>query len=285
MSTGLNLIKELRGKTGVGFLDCKIALKENNNNLEASIDYLRKKGLAKASKKSSRDANEGVVSVYNTKNKSVLLKINTETDFAAKNDVFLNFVDEIGNIAIKINYNSNKNGFLDQFYENKKISDRFTEIISKIGENILLGDLVIMEHNDTNIAYYVHNSYRSNSGKIISLVQYSTKKLDTNIEKFSKNICMHIAASKPEAIDIMNLDSTLIEREKKVQRESIVSSGKSDKIVEKILEGKMNKFYSEVTLYNQSYILNPDQTVREAINELSKDYSYSLNSYKLISVN
>jgi len=285
MSTGLNLIKELRGKTGVGFLDCKIALKENNNNLEASIDYLRKKGLAKASKKSSRDANEGVVSVYNTKNKSVLLKINTETDFAAKNDVFLNFVDEIGKIAININSKIDKYEFLDQVYENKKISDRFTEIISKIGENILLGDLVIMEHNDTNIAYYVHNSYRSNSGKIISLVQYSTKKLDTNIEKFSKNICMHIAASKPEAIDIMNLDSTLIEREKKVQRESIVSSGKSDKIVEKILEGKMNKFYSEVTLYNQSYILNPDQTVREAINELSKVYSYSLNSYKLISVN
>jgi len=285
MSTGLNLIKELRGKTGVGFLDCKIALKENNNNLEASIDYLRKKGLAKASKKSSRDANEGVVSVYNTKNKSVLLKINTETDFAAKNDVFLNFVDEIGKIAININSKIEKYEFLDQVYENKKISDRFTEIISKIGENILLGDLVIMEHNDTNIAYYVHNSYRSNSGKIISLVQYSTKKLDTNIEKFSKNICMHIAASKPEAIDIMDLDSTLIEREKKVQRESIVSSGKSDKIVEKILEGKMNKFYSEVTLYNQSYILNPDQTVREAINELSKDYSYSLNSYKLISVN
>ena len=285
MSTGLNLIKELREKTGVGFLDCKIALKDNNNNLEASIDYLRKKGLAKASKKSSRDANEGVVSVYNTKNKTVLLKVNTETDFAAKNDVFLNFVDEIGNIAIKINSNTDKYEFLDQVYENKKISDRFTEIISKIGENILLGDLIILEHNDTNIAYYVHNAYRSNSGKIISLVQYSTKKLDTNIEKFSKNICMHIAASKPEAIDIKDLDPTLIEREKNVQRESIVSSGKPEKIVEKILEGKMNKFYSEVTLLNQSYILNPDQTVREAINELSKDYSYSLISYKLILVN
>ena len=285
MSTGLNLIKELREKTGVGFLDCKIALNENNNNLEKSIDYLRKKGLAKASKKSSRDANEGVVSIYNTKNITVLLKVNTETDFAAKNDVFLNFVDEIGNIAIKINYNSNKNGFLDQFYENKKISDRFTEIISKIGENILLGDLITIEHNDTNIAYYVHNAYRSNSGKIISLVQYSTKKLDTNIEKFSKNICMQIAASKPEAIDIKDLNPTFVEREKIVQRESIVSSDKPEKIVEKILEGKMSKFYSEVTLLNQSYIINPDQTVREAINELSKDYSYRLISYKLILVN
>jgi len=285
MSTGLNLIKELREKTGVGFLDCKIALKENNNNLESSIDYLRKKGLAKASKKLSRDANEGVVSIYHTKNKTVLLKVNTETDFAAKNDVFLNFVDEIGNIAIKINSNLDKNEFLDQIYENKKISDRFTEIISKIGENILLGDLIIIENNDTNIAYYVHNSYRSNSGKIISLVKYSTKKLDTNIEKFSKNICMHIAASKPESIDIKDLDPTLIEREKNVQRESIVSSGKPENIVEKILEGKMNKFYSEVTLLNQSYVINPDQTVGEAINELSNDYSYSLISYKLILVN
>ena len=285
MPTGLNLIKELREKTGVGFLDCKIALKENNNNLESSIDYLRKKGLAKASKKSSRDANEGVVSVCNTKNKTVLLKVNTETDFAAKNDVFLNFVDEIGNIATKINSNTDKYEFLNQVYENKKISDRFTEIISKIGENILLSDLIIIEHDDTNIAYYVHNAYRSNSGKIISLVQYRTKKLDTNIEKFSKNICMHIAALKPEAIDIKDLDLTLIEREKNVQRESIVSSGKPEKIVEKILKGKMNKFYSEVTLLNQSYILNPDQTVREVINELSKDYLYSLISYKLILAN
>ena len=285
MSTGLNLIKELREKTGVGFLDCKIALNEKNNSLEASIDYLRKKGLAKASKKSSRDANEGVVSVYNTKNKTVLLKVNIETDFAAKNDVFLDFVDEIGNIAIKLNSNTDKDKFLDQVYENKKISDRFTEIISKIGENILLGDLIIIEHNDTIIAYYVHNSYRSNSGKIIALVKYNTKKLDTNIEKFSKNICMHIAASKPEGIDIKDLDPTLIEREKNVQRESILSSGKPENIIEKILEGKMNKFYSEVTLLNQSYIINPDQTVREAINELSKDYSYSLISYKLILVN
>ena len=278
-------IKNLRSMTGAGFLDCKKALEANEQSIKKSIDYLRKKGLAKASKKSSRDANEGVVSVYNTKNKTVLLKVNTETDFAAKNDVFLNFVDEIGNIVIKINSNTDKYKFLDQVYENKKISDRFTEIISKIGENILLGDLLILEHNDTNIAYYVHNAYRSNSGKIISLVQYRTKKLDTNIEKFSKNICMHIAASKPEAIDIKDLDSTLIEREKNVQRETIVSSGKPEKIVEKILEGKMNKFYSEVTLFNQSYILKPDQTVREAINDLPKDYSYSLISYKLILVN
>ena len=285
MNNIMTNIKNLREMTGSGFLDCKKALEANDQSIEKSIDYLRKKGLAKASKKSSRDANEGVVSVYNTKNKTVLLKVNTETDFAAKNDVFLNFVDQIGNIAIKINSNANKDEFLDQVYENKKISDRFTEIISKIGENILLSDLIILEHNDSNIAYYVHNAYRSNSGKIISLVHYNTKKLDTNIEKFSKNICMHIAASKPEAIDIKDLDPTLIEREKHVQRESIVSSGKPEKIVEKILEGKMNKFYSEVTLLNQSYILNPDQTVREAINELSKDYSYSLISYKLILVN
>ena len=149
----------------------------------------------------------------------------------------------------------------------------------------MLGDLIIIEHNATNIAYYVHNSYRSNSGKIIALVKYNTKKLDTNIEKFSKNICMHIAASKPEGIDIKDLDPTLIEREKNVQRESIVSSGKPKNIVEKILEGKMNKFYSEVTLFNQSYILNPDQKVREVINELSKDYSYSLISFNLILVN
>ena len=285
MSAELNLIKDLREKTGVGFLDCKNALKENNNDIEASIDYLRKKGLAKASKKSSRDANEGAVGIYNSKNRTVLLKVNSETDFAAKSDVFLDFVDEIGNIAIKINSFVDKDEFLNLVYENKKISDRFTEIISKIGENILLGDLKIIEHANTNIAHYVHNSYRRNSGKIIALVEYSSNIYDNDLEKFSKGICMHIAASKPEAIDILDLDPILVEREKNIQKESIISSGKPEKIVEKILEGKMNKFYSEITLLNQSYIINPDQTVKEAIDELSKDYSYRLISYKLILVN
>jgi len=285
MTVELNLIKELREKTGVGFLDCKIALKQNNNNIESSIDYLRKKGLAKASKKTSRNANEGAVGFYTSKNKTILLKVNSETDFAAKSDVFLNFMDEIGNIALSVDTNMDVSKFLEQVHENKKISERFNEIISKIGENILLGDLQTINHLNTNICYYVHNAYRKNLGKILSVIQYSSNEIDNEVEKFSKNICMHIAASKPEAIEKKDLDPSIIEREKSVQRESIISSGKPENIIEKILEGKMNKFYSEVTLLNQNFIMNPEQTVGEAINQLTENYSYRLISYKLIIVN
>ena len=132
---------------------------------------------------------------------------------------------------------------------------------------------------------YIHNSYRANIGKIAVILKADVKDLNDEVKKFGKNLCMHIAASKPMAMDVTNLDDDFIKKEKEIQIETIRSSGKPEKIIENILMGKMKKFYSEVTLLNQSYIINPDQTVREAINDLSKDYLYSLISYKLILVN
>ena len=156
-------------------------------------------------------------------------------------------------------------------------------MISKIGENLVLNDLLIKENNNSQYSFYIHNSYRENIGKIISFLEYSSNKKDDEIKKLSKNLCMHIAAMKPESLDIEDLDKNFIENEKKIQKELILNSGKPSNIVDKILEGKMKKFYSEVTLLNQSYILDQDKSVREVIKEF-KNFEYELISFELITL-
>ena len=281
----LSLIKELREKTGAGFLDCKNALKENKNNIELSIDYLRKKGLSKASKKSSREAKEGAVGLYSNDNILVILKINSETDFSAKSDTFLDFLDLIGNIALKQN-NSNLslNDFLNFSDNNKSISDLLTEMIAKIGENLIINDLRIFDKKEFEVNFYVHNPYRKNIGKIVSAVFFQSEELNENIQTFSKNLCMHIAASKPEALDIDQLSSTLIENERKIQEEMIKDSGKPSNVMEKILEGKMKKFYSEVTLLNQNFVIDPDKTIQEALNIVNLKSRFILKNYALVTL-
>ena len=283
MPSSTELIKELREKTGAGFLDCKKSLEDNNNDIEKSIEALRKKGLAKASKKSDRAAIEGAVGVYSNENITALIKVNSETDFAAKSDTFLDFLDNLGNLVLENNTNLDKEQFLKLHFENGTVQDFFNSMIAKIGENLILNDLLIKENKKSNYSFYIHNSYRKNIGKIISLVEYSTTDNNTEIETFSKNLCMHIAAMKPESIDVNDLDKNLISNEEKIQKELILNSGKPSNIVDKILEGKMKKYFSEVTLLNQSYILDQDKTVRDMINQQSK-YEYKLISFDLINL-
>ena len=283
MSSITELIKELREKTGAGFLDCKKSLEDNNNDIEKSIEALRKKGLAKASKKSDRAAIEGAVGFYSNEKISALIKVNSETDFAAKSDTFLDFLDSMGNLVLENNTNLDKEQFLKLQFENGTVQDYFNSMIAKIGENLILNDLLIKENKNSNYSFYIHNSYRKNIGKIISLVEYSTTDNNTEIEALSKNLCMHIAAMKPESMDINDLDKNLISNEEKIQKELILNSGKPSNIVEKILEGKMKKYFSEVTLLNQAYILDQDKTVRDIINQYSK-YEYELISFDLINL-
>ena len=285
MSQITTLIKELREKTGAGFLDCKKSLEENNNNLEKSIETLRKKGLAKASKKMDREANEGAVGIYSNNDLIVIIKVNSETDFAAKSDTFLNFLDSLGELALKNNnINLDKQVFLKLPYEGETIESYFNNMIAKIGENLILNDLIVINNTDSNFSYYIHNSYKDNIGKIISTIKYSSKTQNDEIEKLSKNICMHVAAMKPESLDIDDLDNEIISKEQNIQKELILSSGKPENIVEKILEGKMKKFYSEVTLLNQTYILDQEKTIKSLLSEYKKDYDYKILSFDLISL-
>ena len=250
MSNLMDNIKSLRESTGAGFLDCKKALQENNNEIEKSIDFLRKKGLAKAVKKSSREAKEGAVGVFMNDKVAAILEINTETDFAAKNEIFLNFVDEMGRHALNVNdfLSFTLEDFLNQSIGGKKISEFFTDIIAKIGENIVLRRLSFVSKDSNSEFYsYTHNPYKPNIGKICVLLKAEVENNNENTKQFGKNLCMHIAASKPIALDVDKLDLSLFEKERDVQLATIKSSGKQENIIEKILEGKVKKYFSEIT--------------------------------------
>ena len=285
MSDLMEGIKNLREITGAGFLDCKKALEECSHDIDLSIDFLRKKGLAKANKKSSREAKEGAIGVYSNNKISTIIQINTETDFAAKNEVFLNFMDEIGNYSLEIkDMNYSVANFLESTHNSRKISDYFKDIIAKIGENIILTKLYVNDHKENYFSYYVHNSYKKNIGKIVTLISYRAHEDNNESKLFAKNLCMHIAASKPLALNVEDLNKELIEKEREIQLDLIKSSGKPESIIEKILDGKMNKFYSESTLLNQNYILDPDMTVEKVISEFSKKNNFEIINYNLVSL-
>ncbi|PPR55091.1 MAG: Elongation factor Ts [Alphaproteobacteria bacterium MarineAlpha5_Bin1] len=280
-------VKNLRDMTGAGFLDCQKALEANDQSIEKSIVYLRKKGLAKANKKSSRQTNEGAIGLYSNEAKTVLIQINTETDFAAKNEVFLNFMNEIGGFALEVdNINISLESFVKLSFRNKIISEYFTDIITKIGENIILSQLIIVPNNDgCMISTYIHNAYKKNIGKIAVVLKSKINEIDEESKILGKNLCMHIAASKPFALSIEKLNKNLIKKEREIQIETIKSSGKPNNILEKILEGKMKKFYSDSVLLEQPYILDLDKTVKQIITEFSKINNFEIIDYKLIVLN
>ena len=280
-------VKNLRDMTGAGFLDCKKALEASDQSIEKSIVYLRKKGLAKANKKSSRQTNEGAIGLYSNEAKTVLIQINTETDFAAKNEVFLNFMNEIGGFALEVdNINISLESFFKLSFRNKIISEYFTDIITKIGENIILSQLIIVPNNDgCMISTYIHNAYKKNIGKIAVVLKSKINEIDEESKILGKNLCMHIAASKPFALSIEKLNKNLIKKEREIQIETIKSSGKPNNILEKILEGKMKKFYSDSVLLEQPYILDLDKTVKQIITEFSKINNFEIIDYKLIVLN
>ena len=280
-------VKNLRDMTGAGFLDCKKALEANDQSIEKSIVYLRKKGLSKANKKSSRQTNEGAIGLYSNEAKTVLIQINTETDFAAKNEVFLNFMNEIGGFALEVdNINISLESFVKLSFRNKIISEYFTDIITKIGENIILSQLIIVPNNDgCMISTYIHNAYKKNIGKIALVLKSKINEIDEESKILGKNLCMHIASSKPFALSIEKLNKNLIKKEREIQIETIKSSGKPNNILEKILEGKMKKFYSDSVLLEQPYILDLDKTVKQIIIEFSKINNFEIIDYKLIVLN
>ena len=239
--------------------------------------------MAKAEKKSSREVKEGAVGIYHNKNISVMIEINTETDFASKNDTFLNFFDKIGDFALQITNHDNLNvdKFLTQTFNDKKISDYFVEIISQIGENIVLKKIKYFTiEKDSKLYSYIHNPYKANIGKICVMLKAKVKNINEDTNQFGKNLCMHIAASKPLSNDINDLDQSIVENEKDVQLSLIKSSGKPEKIINKILEGKMNKYFSEVTFLNQPFIMDQDKKIRNVLDEFNLKDHFEVTKYE-----
>ena len=264
----LDKVKKLRELTGVGFKDCKSAIDENDGDIEKSIEFLRKKGIAKANKKMERIASDGLIAISENKNKFSIIEVNSETDFVAKNKEFINFVEEISYIAF---LKSGKiNDILDSQMKNKKkVKENLVAIISKIGEKITLRRSDCFESEKFINFSYVHSSIKKNLGKIGVLLSLETSIKREKLSDFGKHLAMHIAASSPLSIDIDSLDPKILEKEKEIITEELKNSGKDNKILGKIVPGKLNKFISDNTLLNQEWIMEPKKKVKDIINEVA----------------
>ena len=259
------MVKELRERTGAGMMDCKAALQETNGDMEPAVDLLRKKGLAKAAKKAGRVAAEGLIGLAVEGPKGVLVEVNSETDFVARNDLFQGLVKMIANVALTVGTDVEK--IKAAKVGTITIADAIADTIAKIGENMTLRRASSLSVGTGVIANYVHNSVEEGLGKIGVLVALeSTGKAD-ELKRFGRMVAMHVAASNPQAIDSSGLDPEVVRREKDVLADKYKAQGKPANVVEKIVESGLKTFYKEVCLLDQAYIHEPDKSVSQAIKE------------------
>ena len=262
-------IKKLRELTGVGFKDCKIALEESKGDLEKSVEFLRKKGIAKASKKMSRTASEGLVLAKEENGKVSIIEINSETDFVAKNKDFISFCKEVSelNFISKGNLNELNNS---KMLNGSLVKENLINLISKIGEKITIRRSNFFDNINGLNFFYVHSAIEKNIGKIISVVKLGGIIKGKN-EEIGTKIAMHIAASNPLSIDKEGIDKKIVEKELEIIKAEIINSGKPPEIAEKISSGKIAKFLNDNSLLNQIWIMDPKKKVSDILKENSKD--------------
>ena len=262
-----SLVKELREKTGAGMMDCKNALTENNGDIESSVDWLRTKGLAKAAKKSGRVASEGLIAISSSDSFSVIVEVNSETDFVARNESFQNVANTISQLGL---LSSSIDDLKIQKIENKDINveEYITEMISSIGENINLRRMIRFESSNTNIASYIHGQVSEGLGKIGVMVNLKSTINNEVVNELGKKIAMHIAATNPLSISIEDIPSDILERERNILIEEARESGKPEEIIEKMIEGRLKKFYQESVLLEQTYVIDGESKVADVLNSL-----------------
>ena len=258
-------VKKLRQSTGAGFKDCNAALKESNGDLKKASEILRIKGIAKASKKMLREAKEGVIVISGDKKNTSLIEINCETDFVAKNDNFINFVKELGEInnsclsnIDKLNKSNMVNG--------KTVQENLVALIAKIGEKITIGKSKTINNTNRQIFTYQHSVVRDNVSKLGVIVSLETNEMNEQINVFGKQLSMHIAASNPMALSSDNLQKEIIDKEQELISEELKNSGKNEEIVKKISLGKLSKFKEENSLMTQDWVMDPKKKGKRYIN-------------------
>ena len=261
MAITASMVKELRETTGAGMMDAKKALTETDGDFEAAIDWLRTKGLAKAAKKSSRVAAEGLVAVATSDGKGVAVEVNSETDFVAKNSDFQDMVKAIATAALDV---SNTDELASASIDGKTVADTLTDNIAKIGENMTLRRMETIEAE--RVVTYVHNSATQDMGQIGVIVA-----INGDNTEFARQVAMHVAAANPQALSAAELDQSIVEREKNILTEQARESGKPEQVIEKMIQGRMKKFLAEVTLLGQDFVINPDLTVEAAAKEAGVD--------------
>jgi elongation factor Ts len=270
----LSRIKELREATGCGISDCNKALTENNGDFEKSIDWLRKKGLSSASKKASRATSEGIVAVLIESKKATIIEVNSETDFVARNEKFQNFVSKI------VKEVHNFDGDISKFQTLKE--EEVKNQIGVIGENIQIRRFNNINVKDGIIVSYIHNSISPNMGKIGVLVGLETKASKDKAEELGKQIAMHIAAAKPDALSVDKVDPSKLNRESEILKDQARASGKPENIIDKMIEGRIRKYYEEVVLLEQLFVMDDKIKIKDLVTKFAKENGEtSISDFKL----
>jgi elongation factor Ts len=263
-------VKELRERTGAGMMDCKKALAENNGEMEASIDWLRAKGLAAAAKKAGRTAAEGLVGVAVEGNRGAVVEVNSETDFVAKNEIFQDFVRNVAKLALQHGTDLEALGAA-QYPAGGTVQEKLTDNIAKIGENQSLRRAAVVEVSEGAVVSYVHNQVAPGLGKIGVLVALESAAPADTLTALGKQIAMHVAAAHPQALDADSLDPALVERERAVAMEKAKESGKPQNIIEKMVEGGLAKFRKDNALLSQLFVMDNKTPVAEVVASAAKD--------------
>ncbi len=270
MTITATMVKDLREKTGAGMMDCKAALSETSGDMEAAVDWLRTKGLAKAAKKAGRVAAEGLIGLAAKPKEAALVEVNSETDFVARNDTFQTMASGIAEAAL------GAKGDLDKLAEAKfpggeaTVADTVKEMIGTIGENMTLRRTAYLEVKKGAVASYMHNLMAPGLGKIGVIVALESAGDPEQLKSFGRQVAMHIAAANPQSVDVDSLDKAVIERERAVLTEQAKESGKPGPVIEKMVEGRLRKFYEDVVLLAQAFVHDPETTVGKAMTAAEK---------------
>lgn len=265
MSITAGMVKELREKSGAGMMDCKKALTETNGDMEAAIDWLRAKGIAKADKKSGRTAAEGLIGIADNGTSAVVVEVNSETDFVARNDEFQALVNGIAAVALDTDGAVESVAAGNYPASGKSVEDTIKDAIGTIGENMTLRRAAKLSVSNGLVASYMHNPVTDSLGKLGVLVALESEGDKAVLAAIGRDVAMHIAAMNPLAVNSDEVDQDVAERERAVFLEQAKESGKPDNIAEKMVEGRMRKFFKEVALLSQTFVKNQDQTVEEAV--------------------
>ncbi len=279
----LEKVKQLREITGVGFKDCKNAIDENNGDIQKSVDFLRKKGIAKANKRMERVAAEGLICISEEGNKFSMLEINSETDFVAKNNEFIDFGIELSKIVLS------KSGSMEdslncEMKNKKTVNNSLIDLIAKIGEKITLRRVAYLGNEKIYNFSYVHSSIKTNVGKLGVLLSIESNKPKSEIMSFGKQLAMHIAASAPLSLDKTDLDNNILKKEEEIITEELKNNGKDSNIISKIAIGKLNKFVNDNTLLNQEWIMEPKKKVKDVIKEIAGKDKILIKEFKRFKV-
>ena len=274
----LEKVKQLREITGVGFKDCKKAIDETKGDIEKSIELLRIKGIAKASKRMGRVAAEGLVCISEHENKFSMIEINTETDFVAKNQEFINFAEEISELAL-VKHGKMEDILNSDMLNKKKAKDNLLNFASKIGEKITLRRSAFVGKDKSINFSYTHSALKKNVGKLGVLLSLITTKSKKEILDLGKQLTMQIAASSPLVINKESLDQNILKKEKEIITEELKNSGKDNKIIEKITIGRLNKFITENILLDQEWIMEPKKKVKDVIKEVAGKDKIEINQF------